>query len=386
MRCDEEDIEYILFHLKQPERIGEMEFQQWVQQEEHRELFDEVRNYREAFLYRAYSQKIDVDGEYRQFMAKTVPVRHLSWIKWAACLAGICILSIWLIRTTPSSLPASVQSEIPVGKKTAELILADGKRVNLDNRHMEFREENRICIVNDTNCELAYRRDSVTAASSAAGLIYHTLRVPAGADYVVCLSDGTKVRLNSETNLRFPVEFAGEERKVFLEGEAFFEVEKAQEWPFVVETERMNVQVTGTRFNVKSYRSEDLVHTTLVSGAVKIYPDKKIAAPVELFPSQQFRLDKRTGQTEVKTVDVGLYTDWIEGRFVFKDQRLEEVMNTLARWYSVEVFYATPSVKDWRLSANLGRYEHIDAILQMIQAIDKVEIVRKGNTITISWK
>mgnify|MGYP000163661235 FL=1 len=88
----------------------------------------------------------------------------------------------------------------------------------------------------------------------------------------------------------------------------------------------------------------------------------------------------------MKQVDTGLFTDWIEGRFVFKDQRLEEVMSTLARWYSVEVFYTTPSVKDWRLSANLGRYEHIDTILKMIQATDKVEIVRKKNTITIGWK
>ena len=97
-------------------------------------------------------------------------------------------------------------------------------------------------------------------------------------------------------------------------------------------------------------------------------------------------LDKRSGQAQVKQVDTALFTDWIEGRFVFKDQRLEEVMSTLARWYSVEVFYTTPSVKDWRLSANLGRYEHIDTILKMIQATDKVEIVRKKNTITIGWK
>jgi len=148
----------------------------------------------------------------------------------------------------------------------------------------------------------------------------------------------------------------------------------------------MHVRVTGTKFNVKSYRSEEVVHTTLVQGTVKVNTTEDWAEAEELVPLQQYYLDKRSGQAQVKQVDTGLFTDWIEGRFVFKDQRLEEVMGTLARWYSVEVFYATPSVKNWRLSANLGRYEHIDAILKMIQATDKVEIVRKKNTITIGWK
>ena len=103
-------------------------------------------------------------------------------------------------------------------------------------------------------------------------------------------------------------------------------------------------------------------------------------------PSQQFSLDKLTGQIEVKEVDTRLYTDWTEGMFVFRKQRLEEVMNTLARWYDIEVFYSGADVRNLRLSANLGRYDHIDTILGLIRAMDKVVVDRKGNVITFSWK
>lgn len=97
-------------------------------------------------------------------------------------------------------------------------------------------------------------------------------------------------------------------------------------------------------------------------------------------------LDKLTGQIEVKEVDTRLYTDWTEGMFVFRKQRLEEVMNTLARWYDIEVFYSGADVRNLRLSANLGRYDHIDTILELIRAMDKVVVDRKGNVITFSWK
>ena len=171
-----------------------------------------------------------------------------------------------------------------------------------------------------------------------------------------------------------------------MRGEAFFEVKKATEWPFIVETEHMHIQVTGTRFNVKSYPEEEIVHTTLVEGAVTVTgPENKIHT-FRLLPSQQFSLDKLTGQIEVKEVDTHLYTDWTEGMFVFRKQRLEEVMNTLARWYDIEVFYSGADVRDLRLSANLGRYDHIDTILGLIRAMDKVVVYRKGNVITFSLK
>lgn len=148
----------------------------------------------------------------------------------------------------------------------------------------------------------------------------------------------------------------------------------------------MNVVVTGTRFNVKSYAEEETVEATLVEGGVEVGRSSCPAERVVLKPSQQYALNVHSGEVQVRTVDVELYTSWVEGMFVFKNQRLEDVMATLARWYSMEVFYAGNAVKDIRLSANLGRYEDIDDILSIIQATNRIEFIRNGNIVTVMKK
>lgn len=145
----------------------------------------------------------------------------------------------------------------------------------------------------------------------------------------------------------------------------------------------MDVAVTGTMFNVKAYIEEDIVHTTLVEGGVNV---SRHLCPIEsilLKPSEEYTLNVHTGEVKVKEVDVQLYTSWVEGMFVFRNQRLKDIMDVLARWYSMEVFYVGNAVKDIRLSANLGRYEHIDDILSIIQATNKIGFVRKGNVVTV---
>ncbi|MDE6451562.1 MAG: DUF4974 domain-containing protein, partial [Odoribacter sp.] len=131
---------------------------------------------------------------------------------------------------------------------------------------------------------------------------------------------------------------------------------------------------------------EEIIHTTLVSGAVEVANDKAVDGPVRLSPSQQYCLNRRTNRAEVKRVDVTSYTGWTEGMFVFKRQRLEEVMNALARWYTIDVCYTDESVKDLQISANLGRYEHIDSVLELLRAVDKVNVERKGKTVIIGRK
>ena len=388
MWCENE-IEYILEHLQDPERLMDGESVEWLEKKEHLALFEKIRNQREAFLRLQQEGNIDINVEFRCFESKISSRKSLwrkgGWVAVAACMVLAMVVGIVMKNDESSPLLSEEVTDL-TGKKCAELILADGQRIKLENNEIELQEGDGTLIVNDTNLQLVYLHDTTRSFADTAKLRYNILKIPSGADYLVKLSDGTRVHLNCETEFRYPVKFAAGERRVYLDGEAFFEVEKAKGWPFIVETDRMHVRVTGTKFNVKSYRSEEVVHTTLVQGTVKVNTTEDWAEAEELVPLQQYYLDKRSGQAQVKQVDTGLFTDWIEGRFVFKDQRLEEVMGTLARWYSVEVFYATPSVKNWRLSANLGRYEHIDAILKMIQATDKVEIVRKKNTITIGWK
>ena len=387
---EETDIDYILSHLQDPAGLLDPEFLVWLQVPVHRKLFEEIRNQQEAFMRFSMEDSIDVDREYERLQAKIRFSHRRGGWKWmvaAACVVVVFGVSLVFRYTRPVSMVEEKPLALLEGRKTAELILASGERIHLEKNRVELRESNGTLIVNDSSCSLAYHRDaSAVGQTEEKAIVYHTLVIPAGADYTLTLADGTNVRLNCETKFRFPVEFSGKERKVFLDGEAYFEVKKAREWPFVVETGCMQVKVTGTCFNVKSYQNEEIVHTTLVNGTVEVLNDQAAERPVALAPFQQYFLNKRTNRAEVKQVDVTLYTGWTEGMFVFKKQRLEEVMNILARWYTIDVLYTSESVKDLRISAHLGRYEHIDSVLELLRAMDKVNVERKGKVVMIGRK
>ena len=383
-----DDIEFAVYCLAHPEMMAGEEFRAWIKTPEHRALFEEIRLYREAYMRRADAFRMDVEEEYRRFAGRTKRGRGRALWRWcgAAAASVAVLLAVWFfadrVEVEEKTLAAA---ETLVGRRTAELILASGERVELGGNALNIKTEDGRRIAADSCKRLSYREADVEGVMEEEP-VYNTVRVPGGADYAVELADGTIVRLNCETELRYPVRFVGKERRVYLDGEAFFEVAKNAEMPFIVETKQMQVEVTGTQFDVKAYAEDETMQATLVEGGVEVCAYGAGSKPVALIPSQQYVLDVQTRQAEVKKVDVQLYTGWVEGMFVFKNQRLEDVMTMLARWYSVDVFYIGESVKDIRLSANLGRYEHIDTILDMIQITNKVDFMRKDNTIIIMKK
>ena len=383
-----DDIEFAVYCLTHPEMMAGEEFRTWIKTPEHRALFEEIRLYREAYMRRADAFRMDVEEEYRRFAGRTKRGWGRALWRWcgAAAASVAVLLAVWFfadrVEVEEKTLAAA---ETLVGRRTAELILASGERVELGGNALNIKTEDGRRIAADSCKRLSYREADVEGVMEEEP-VYNTVRVPGGADYAVELADGTIVRLNCETELRYPVRFVGKERRVYLDGEAFFEVAKNAEMPFIVETKQMQVEVTGTQFDVKAYAEDETMQATLVEGGVEVCAYGAGSKPVALIPSQQYVLDVQTRQAEVKKVDVQLYTGWVEGMFVFKNQRLEDVMTMLARWYSVDVFYIGESVKDIRLSANLGRYEHIDKILDIIQETNKIGFSRKGNVVTVMKK
>ena len=375
-----DDIEFAVYCLTHPEMMAGEEFRTWMKTPEHRALFEEIRLYREAYMRRADAFRMDVEEEYRRFAGRTKRGRGRVLWRWcgAAAASVAVLLAVWFFADRVEVEGKTLaEAETLVGRRTAELILASGERVELGGNALNIKTEDGRRIAADSCKRLSYREADVEGVMEEEP-VYNTVRVPGGADYAVELADGTIARLNCETELRYPVRFVGKERRVYLDGEAFFEVAKNAEMPFIVETKQMQVEVTGTQFDVKAYAEDETMQATLVEGGVKVCAYGAGSKPVALTPSQQYVLDVQTRQAEVKKVDVQLYTGWVEGMFVFKNQRLEDVMTMLARWYSVDVFYIGESVKDIRLSANLGRYEHIDTILDMIQIIrSPVSCVKK---------
>lgn len=383
-----DDIEFAVYCLTHPEMMAGEEFRTWIKTPEHRALFEEIRLYREAYMRRADAFRMDVEEEYRRFARRTKRGRGRVLWRWcgAAAASVAVLLAVWFFADRVEVEEKTLaEAETLVGRRTAELILASGERVELGGNALNIKTEDGRRIAADSCKRLSYREADVEGVMEEEP-VYNTVRVPGGADYAVELADGTIARLNCETELRYPVRFVGKERRVYLDGEAFFEVAKNAEMPFIVETKQMQVEVTGTQFDVKAYAEDETMQATLVEGGVEVCAYGAGSKPVALTPSQQYVLDVQTRQAEVKKVDVQLYTGWVEGMFVFKNQRLEDVMTMLARWYSVDVFYIGESVKDIRLSANLGRYEHIDKILDIIQETNKIGFSRKGNVVTVMKK
>ena len=210
--------------------------------------------------------------------------------------------------------------------------------------------------------------------------LYHTITIPRGGEYDLLLSDGSRLRMNSESEIRVPVTFEKGQREVFMKGEIYFDIVRDSLAPFVVHTHQGDIRVLGTSFNVRDYQDEDFLETTLVNGKVAFERGGNYSY---LKPGEQLRLNKEDGKTTVETVDVLLYCSWKDGRFVFEKQRLEVIMNTIARWYNINVFYESSSVKDILFTGNIKRYSDLEQVVNMLKLINKIDIEIKDRNVFV---
>ena len=171
-----------------------------------------------------------------------------------------------------------------------------------------------------------------------------------------------------------------------LDGEAYFQVKASREHPFIVKTKDMDVLVTGTEFNVKAYPDEESVQTTLLRGKVTVFSGLGKEEQAEIEPGQQVQWNRECTELEVREVDPDLYVAWRNGKFIFRQDRLEDIMKTLARWYDVEVVYQSESIKDMVFAGKLDRSENITPILNVLRATDKLTVEVKGKRIVLSVK
>ena len=259
------------------------------------------------------------------------------------------------------------------GKSYAVLELADGTSIDLGETavrgqiqggHWEVRSDS-----------LKYCEEGVKGGEE-----YHTLKVPRGGEYTLVLADGSKVFLNAESSLKYPVLFSGDLRKVKLEGEAYFEVKRNPEKPFVVDIGGMQVNVLGTTFGIRAYADEREIRTTLVSGRVNVSAGKQV---YELKPSEQAVFDKQTEAVKVAAVDTELFVGWKDGRLVFDNCSLERILKDLGRWYSFEVFYATSAAKEIPFSLNIRKHEKFAQVLELMQSTGKIQFEINKNTVIV---
>lgn len=205
-------------------------------------------------------------------------------------------------------------------------------------------------------------------------LVYNTLEIPRGGAYSLQLADGTKVMLNSDSRLRFPQIFTGETREVYLEGEGFFQVAKNVAKPFVVHCKKYDVRVLGTTFNISAYRNDSVSMTTLVEGRVNIEcGDSALVLTPGLMASVT------DSGIFARQVNVDSYISWTRDQFSFSEERLEDLLKKISRWYDVDFEFDDLRIKSHKFSGFIPRYESITNLFEILEQSAGVSFVQKNN-------
>ena len=266
-------------------------------------------------------------------------------------------------------------SDITPGTLGGELILSDGKSFNLSDNNLP---ENAVRAFVIDSKGINYQ---IPANKPQVKEIQNTLRTLQGMECLITLSDGTRVHLNAETRLTYPVCFSSKERIVQIEGEAYFEVAKDAKKPFTVQFMSSSVTVLGTSFNIRAYPEEKRSQTTLAEGSVRIYSP---GSSMLLKPGEQAEVSALSGEMVKQEVEVKNFTSWKDGRFVFEQQPLEDIMRTLERWYDIRVIFKDEGAKRISLSGNMKRYGDFSQVMKMLQMTGDVRFELHGNDVYIT--
>lgn len=384
MRYTDEDIEFANLILTDRENLDDAKVEAWMKDPEHVILLKEFATVYQKRMNIDFNRDKKVEFARLENTIQERKSRRMT-LRWSVAASVILLIGLFVGRMVNEwrdldemRMLAEIERIVPGVK--AELILSTGERVVLNQQRVSIEGVNETGIQNDSVTGLNY----TTAKVQGEELVYNTMRIPVGGFYQLALSDGSKVWLNSMTELRFPVAFTGEERKVYLTGEAYFEVAPDSKHPFIVVTEEgMEVKVYGTEFNMSTYQ-HGVVQTVLVSGKVGIRVNAT-GKEVMLAPKQMAEYSEKTGMVRVEEADPYRYIAWKDGEFVFERETIEEIMERLGRWYDVKVFYENESLKQKRFTGVISRYENIEQVLRLIEGPATLRFEVKGNVVTVKY-
>lgn len=381
MEQNEIDEKLLLYLLDEADEIVREDVEKWLaESERNREYFREFQRVHLALEWSVYAREVQPDfNTFRRKLKKNLNIR--VWYSVAAVLVlALSVGGVLFWRTAEVPVQMAQEISIQPGKPQAILVLSSGEKVEMgmETRQLEERDGTSVR-VNETG-SISYQavREDETLEKDAEKVM-NRLLIPRGGEFNLTLSDGTRVWLNAETELLYPVRFNGKQRVVYLKGEAYFDVAKNKEMPFIVQMEDdVAVRVYGTEFNVNTY---DGVETVLVTGSVSMNQGGK---EVLLKPNQKGIFDKSKDGIKVEDVDVLPYVAWKDGDFIFRNESLGSIMDKLSRWYGLDVFYQNGGLRDVHLSGNLKRYKDVQELFRSFEKISDARFKVKGNTVFIS--
>jgi len=328
-------------------------------------------------LFKAIHDKIESESKGKK--RRVIPLRRIAI---AASIIGVLLVSFFLLNDKIGKKEIAkseidqqrFKNDVLPGGDKATLTLADGSTIVLDDAQNGTLAQQGNSKIIKLDGKLSYDPTNKNSRE----IVYNTISTPKGGQYQLELPDGSQVWLNATSSIHFPTSFIGNERRIEITGEAYFEIARNPNMPFIVTVNNAEVQVLGTHFNVNSYDDEDNVKTTLLEGSVKFVNNGNVNV---LKPGQQSQLTKEGTTKVVSNVDVDEVVAWKNGMFDFENAGIETVMRQLSRWYDVEIEYKGKT--DDLFIAEMRRNIKLSDALKALELTGKVKFDIQGKKIIV---
>ncbi|MFB9109466.1 FecR family protein [Flavobacterium gyeonganense] len=359
-------------------------FDLWYNQSAaNRAYFAKVQN-----NYQTDIKDINLDDAWKAIDKNISPEKNKNqFYKYAAAASIVLLLGTGIFYFTKPQQQiikvAEKPKDIAPGGNRGILTLSNGKQIVLSDisakdtiAHEGEKEE--VTIKMDANGVITYTINPDADVSKADANSFNTLSTPTGGQYNIVLADGTKVYLNTVSSIKYPTRFNGKERIVELEGEAYFEVAKNKNKPFIVKSDTQTIEVLGTHFNVHAYHNEPSVKTTLLEGSVAVTSKDQKAV---LKPGEQSNVTANVSRITIRKVDIEAAIAWKNGRFKFDNADLKTVMKQLERWYGIKVEYRG-DVSDVRFNGGTFMNKNLSEVLKVLE-LSNIKFKVEGKTIVV---
>lgn len=364
--------------------------QKWINESEaNRDYFEKMQC---LYKYVAKPSKqdnkqllFDVDAAWGKVQAKTTRQRktprfsYLRWTSYAAAIISLLVILNIFDSSKNSKETDLLTSQLEVNQTNEPvLILENGEKVSL--QQDSFSLQKNYATIHKKDASISYKSDNQETDNETTE-VQHRLVIPKGKTYDLLLADGTHVWLNTETELTYPTNFNGDQRKVKLKGEAFFDVAKDAQKPFIVELENMDIKVLGTSFNISNYEEDKTESVTLVSGSVEVNVAQK--GTYQITPSEQLSLSEFHQTVNIEKVDTELFTSWKDNKYIFKNARLDDILKKLHRWYDFSVAYEDALMGEKRFSIIIDREDDLSKVLEIISYTSNIKLEYKDKRINV---
>ena len=311
----------------------------------------------------------------------------VTFYRWCAAAAILVILgSVAYFLMSRNSVPHAQLAakknqihDIAPGGNRAILTLANGSTIILDSANNGvLTEQGNSKVIKVQSGKVSYQdkqNDNVVKVE------YNTVTTPRGGQYQLQLADGSQVWLNAASSITFPTSFTGNERTVSITGEAYFEVSHNAAKPFHVIAHGVNVEVLGTHFNIMSYSDEENIKTTLLEGSVKVSND---SMSVKISPGQQAVLNNSSNDISIQNnIDLEETVAWKNGKFIFHNADIKNIMHQLERWYNVSASFNTNVTKE-EFEGIISRNVNLSQILAMLEKTGVVKVTIDGRNMIVN--